>query len=213
MYGEGQLGEVETRIYKGWEIVDDIPNEARLERYGVDFGYTNDPTAIVAIYYYNGGFIIDELAYQSGLMNNQIADVIKNQEQSAIVIADSAEPKSIDEIRTHGITILPATKGQGSVLQRITYTQEQQISVTKRSINVIKEYRNYVWVTDKDGKIINEPDHLYSHSMDAISYAIASIKNPNRVSAHVHYPNSSLPTQNIPMTQRPKNAYVHIPRL
>ena len=175
MYGLGQLGVAEGRIYKDWQIIDDIPHEARLERYGLDFGYTNDPSAIVALYYYNGGFIIDEVLYQKGLHNKQIADTL-NTLPKALTIADSAEPKSIDEIRQYGINIIPATKGQGSVLQGIQFVQQQRISVTKRSLNVIKEYRNYLWQTDKDGKIINEPSHLFSHSMDAIRYAFDSYR-------------------------------------
>lgn len=197
VYGLGQLGEVETRIYTGWQIIDDIPFEARLERLGLDFGYTNDPSALVAVYYYNGGYILDEIAYQNRLTNKEIADVINAQDKKCLVIADSAEPKSIDEIRTHGITILPSKKGQGSVLQGIQYVQQQNVSMTKRSINIIKEYRNYVWMTDKDDKIINEPDHIYSHSMDAIRYAMASIKNPNQMGAHVHYAQSNMPRNNL----------------
>jgi phage terminase large subunit len=175
VYGLGLLGEVETRIYTGWQIIDDIPHEARLERYGLDFGYTNDPTAIVAIYKYNGGFILDEIAYQTVLLNKPIADIILNQPK-ALVIADSAEPKSIDEIKAYGITMLSAVKGPGSVLQGIQYVQAQQISVTKRSINIIKEYRNYVWITDRDGKILNVPIEINNHAMDALRYAIQSLK-------------------------------------
>ena len=173
VYGLGQLGEVEGRIFTGWQIIDDIPHEARLERYGVDFGYTNDPTAVVAVYYYNGGYILDEITFQKGLSNKQIADILLNQ-RKGLVIADSAEPKSIDEIASYGVTILPTTKGPGSVLQRVQMAQDQQISVTKRSINIIKEYRNYLWETDKDGRIINEPEHTWSHSMDAFMYALSS---------------------------------------
>lgn len=174
VYGLGQLGEVETRIYTGWQIIDEIPHQARLDRYGLDFGYSNDPTAIVAIYYYNGGYIWDEVNYEKGLSNKNIADILKNVKRS-LVIADSAEPKSIDEIKSYGITILPANKGPGSVLQGIQKVQQQQISVTKRSVNIIKEYRNYVWITDKDGKIINEPIDMNNHAMDAGRYATESI--------------------------------------
>jgi phage terminase large subunit len=174
VYGLGLLGEVEGRIYTGWQIIDDIPHEARLERYGLDFGYTNDPTAVVAIYYYNGGYILDEITFQKGLSNKQIADILLNCKK-ALTIADSAEPKSIDEIAAYGVSVMPATKGPGSVLQRIQMVQDQQISVTKRSVNVIKEYRNYLWETDKEGRIINEPEHTWSHSMDAIGYGMASL--------------------------------------
>jgi phage terminase large subunit len=174
VYGEGKLGEIVNRIFTGWAFIDDIPHEARLERYGLDFGYTNDPSAIVAVYYYNGGYILDEILFQKGMSNKQLADTILNQRR-AMVIADSAEPKSIDEIALHGINIQPALKGQGSVSTGIQGVQVQQISVTKRSVNILKEYRNYLWETDKDGRITNEPDHNWSHSMDAIRYAMTSL--------------------------------------
>ena len=178
VYGEGQLGEVEGKIYKDWQIVDDIDHHARLERYGLDFGYSNDPTAIVAIYRFNQGYILDEVCFQKGLSNKQIADILNNQPQ-ALVIADSAEPKSIDDIKSYGITILPADKGKDSVTNGIQLVQDQRISITKRSINLIKEYRNYLWETDKDGRILNEPEHTFSHSMDALRYGLTSlIKKP-----------------------------------
>ncbi len=178
VYGEGQLGEVEGKIYKDWTIVDEVPHEARLERYGMDFGYSNDPTAIIAIYRYNGGFIFDEVTFQKGLSNKQIADIINNY-PLALVIADSAEPKSIDEIKMYGINIAPAIKGQGSVNQGIQFVQDQRCSMTKRSLNIIKEYRNYLWRTDKDGKIINEPEGGFDHSMDAIRYGLSSYQPTN----------------------------------
>lgn len=174
VYGEGQLGEAEGKIYRDWEIVDEIPHFARLERYGLDFGYSNDPTAIVAIYRYNGGYLWDEICFQKGLSNKQIADTLLNQPQ-ALVIADSAEPKSIDEIKAYGVNILPAEKGSDSVRSGIQLIQDQRISVTKRSLNIIKEYRNYMWLSDKNGVLLNEPDHLYSHSMDAGRYAMVSL--------------------------------------
>lgn len=179
VYGEGQLGEVEGKIYKDWAIIDELPHTARLERYGLDFGYSNDPSAIVAIYYHNGGYILDEITFQKGLSNKQIADILLNQKLS-IVVADSAEPKSLDEIKSYGVNIIPAEKGKDSVNNGIQLVQGQRISVTKRSINIIKEYRNYLWETDKDGKILNEPEHTWSHSMDAIRYGLSSIlKQPS----------------------------------
>lgn len=176
VYGLGLLGELEGKIYRDWKLdIETIPHEARLERYGMDFGYSNDPSSIVAIYYYNGGYILDEVLYQKGLSNKQLADILLNQDRKAMVIADSAEPKSIDEIRSYGINIQPASKGQGSVQQGIQSVQSQQISVTKRSTNIIKEYRNYLWQKDKEGRTINIPEHQWSHSMDAIRYGIGSM--------------------------------------
>lgn len=178
VYGLGQLGELEGKIYKDWKIIDEIPHEARLERYGMDFGYSVDPTVIVAIYKYNDGFIIDEITYQKGLSNKSIADIFLNKPQ-ALVIADSAEPKSIDEIREYGVNIIGALKGPGSVNKGIAYVQDQRISLTKRSVNTLKAYRNYLFKTDKNGKVTNDPDdtiHEWSNSMDAIRYGLESFK-------------------------------------
>ncbi|HEY1645213.1 MAG TPA: terminase large subunit [Candidatus Saccharimonadales bacterium] len=173
VYGQGLLGEVEGRIFTNWALIDHIPHEARLERRGLDFGYSNDPTALIDVYYYNGGFILDERIYRKGLTNKQIADYILNDENpNVVVFADSAEPKSIDEIRSYGVTMLPAQKGPGSITQGISYIQDQQIAVTKRSTNLIHEYRNYMWETDKDGKIINKPMDMFNHGMDALRYAL-----------------------------------------
>lgn len=189
VYGLGQLGEVEGKIYKDWLIIDDIPHEARLERRGLDFGYSNDPAAIVDIYYYNGGYLLDEQLYRKGMLNKQIADFINNlPNPQTLVMADSAEPKSIDEMKLYGINILPAQKGQGSVTQGIQYVQSKQISITKRSVNGIKEYRNYLWKTDKDGKIINEPEGGLDHFLDAVRYGMESLEPiPERTVRKGHY--------------------------
>lgn len=176
VYGLGQLGEVEGRIYRDWKQIDSVPHEARLERYGLDFGYTHDPTAIVAIYYYNGGYILDQITYTKGLSNKQIADILANEDR-AVVVCDSAEPKSIDELRYHGLSAAAAQKGKDSVRNGIQLVQQQRISVTARSRDIWKEYQNYLWAMDKEGQYItpNEPEHTFSHSMDAIRYAISSM--------------------------------------
>lgn len=223
---EGLVPEtVKGKIYSGWQQIDEVPFEARLERYGLDFGYSNDPTAIVAIYYHNGGYILDEVAFAPELTNKNIADVLTNQPK-AVVIADSAEPKSIDEIRRSQLTILPSSKGPGSVNQGIQYVQQQKISVTRRSENIWNEYHNYAWFVDKDDITLNEPKPGYDHSMDAIRYALASIKNPDQLSAHVHYSSSTMPRANLSPNQEimggapydanpvtPKYAHVYVPRL
>jgi phage terminase large subunit len=113
--------------------------------------------------------------YQKGLSNKQIADIINNQPKS-LVMADSAEPKSIDELRIHGVNVLAVLKGRDSVRQGIQYVQDQRISITKRSINGIKEYRNYLWETDKDGRILNTPIDLWNHFMDATRYGFESLR-------------------------------------
>lgn len=198
VYGLGQLGEAEGRIYTGWKLIDDVPFEAKLHSYGLDFGYTNDPTAIVAIYKYDGGFIVDECAYQYGMSNRMISDVFSNLERK-MILADSSEPKSIAEIRGYGQLILPVKKGPDSVVHGIQLVQDQKISVTKQSLDTIKEYRNYMWLKDDNGKILNEPDPACAdHSMDAIRYGLGKANVPTTATTFVppdasrHY-NRSLP--------------------
>ena len=182
VYGMGLLGELEGKIYKDWKFIDEIPHTARYLGSGLDFGYTNDPTAIVDVYYHDGGYIWDELCFQKGLSNKQIADILNNRQHiQALVVADSAEPKSIDEIKSYGVNIMGVAKTRGEsksdtfVKWSIQLVQEQRISVTKRSVNIIKEYRNYLWQVDKDGKVLNEPEHEFSHTMDAGKYKMTQI--------------------------------------
>lgn len=185
VYGEGKLGEIEGRIYTGWRLVDEIPFEARLEGYGLDFGYTNDPTAIVAVYYYNGGYILDEKCYRKGMLNSQIADLLKNLPYG-LVVADSAEPKSIDEIAGYGVAITAVEKGAGSINRGIDWVKEQKISVTKNSTNLLKEYRSYLWKTNREGKTINTPEGGFDHALDAVRYRLYSLK-PKEIIEESHY--------------------------
>ena len=176
VYGQGLLGEVEGRIYTDWRIIDEIPHTARLERRGLDFGYSVDPTAMVGIYKHDGGIIIDEELYQKGMLNQQIAEYIKNlANPQTIVVADSAEPKSIDEIKMYGVSVLAATKGPGSIAQGIQLVQSYRVSITKRSVNLIKEYRTALWKTDNDGKQLQVPEPGNDHLLDAIRYAVQSM--------------------------------------
>lgn len=165
---------VRGKIFSNWKVIEEIPHEARLVRYGLDFGYTNDPTAIVAVYYYNGGYILDEICYKTMLKNRQIADIFKMKKE-AMVIADSAEPKSIDELDEAGIMIEGCEKGADSIRNGIQIVQDQQISITRHSTNIITEYENYAWDEDKDGNSLQEPKGGDDHLMDAIRYALSSV--------------------------------------
>jgi len=189
VYGLGLLGEVEGKIYKDWQIVDEIPHEARLEVRGLDFGYSNHPSAIVEVYYYNGGYILDEMLYRKGMSNRQLANVLLDNEE-VLVYADSAEPKSIDEIAGYGVNIIGAKKGKGSVSQGIQFVQDQRISVTKRSVNILKEYRNYLWKTDNTGKILNKPEDIMDHAMDAIRYAFSTLSTAVAKGSEREYDNA-----------------------
>lgn len=185
VYGEGQIGEAEGKIFKDWAIIDEIPHEARLEVRGLDFGYARDPMALCDIYYYNGGYIVDELACRVGMLNRQTADLILNQsDPHVLTIADSAEQKSIAEMAEYGVNITGVIKrgGKGAISGSkesftnwaIQFVQEQRMSVTKRSTNFIKSYRNFMWQTDKDGNIIPKYDHYLSDPMMAVIYGMTN---------------------------------------
>lgn len=182
----GEPNSLERRVYKDWKQIDDVPHEARLERRGLDFGYTNDPTALVAIYYYNGGYILDEEMYRKGMKNNQIAAILNNLDQpSTLVIGDSAEPKSIADINEYGINIIGVKKAGGDdpLGNKKTFKQfgidfvgQQRISVTKRSSNIWREYMAYLHKEDKDGKILNDPEDGNDHAMDATLYGFMGLR-------------------------------------
>lgn len=167
VYGEGQLGMLEGVVFNNWQLIDKIPTEARLLGIGLDFGYTNDPSAIIEVYNYNGKRIVNEVAYQTGMLNSDIARMLP---KKVIVYADSSEPKSIDEIRKHGITIKGVTKGKDSINYGIDVMQQQDYLVTSNSTNLIKELRSYIWDTDKTGKRLNKPIDHHNHAIDALRY-------------------------------------------
>ena len=167
VYGEGQLGMLEGVVFSNWKTIDTIPKEAKLLGIGLDFGYTNDPTAIIEIYNYNGQRIVNELAYQTGLLNSDIAKLLP---KHVPVYADSSEPKSIDEIKRFGVTIKGVTKGKDSINYGIDVIQRNEYLVTANSQNLIKELRSYVWDTDKQGNRLNKPIDFNNHAIDAFRY-------------------------------------------
>ena len=177
---------VRGKIYSGWKEIDGVPHEARLIRRWLDFGYSNDPTAIGDVYEYNGGYILDEQLYRKGMMNKPIADfLLALPNPNCLVIADSAEPKSIDEIKLYGVNILPCVKGKDSIKSGIAFVQNQRISYTKRSVNLKIEYENYAWMEDKEGNNLNEPKPGFDHHMDGIRYDFGSIVAPSSFMSEV----------------------------
>lgn len=167
VYGLGEIGMLEGVIFSNWKIINTIPPEAKLVGIGLDFGYTNDPTAIIEVYNYNGQRIVNELKYQTGMLNSDIA---KELPKNVVVYADSSEPKSIDEIRRYGITIKGVTKGKDSINYGIDVMQQQEYLVTSQSTNLIKELRAYCWDQDKTGKQLNKPQGKQDHGIDALRY-------------------------------------------
>jgi phage terminase large subunit len=160
------------RIYSGWREIDEIPYEARLLGYGLDFGFDPDPAAIVGIYYYNGGYILDENLYQTKLINEQLSAYLKSYPQAPIV-ADNAEPKSIAELKHYGLDVIPCEKGKESVRFGIKHVQGLKISYTKRSANLKNEYENYAWKVSKEGEDLGiEDPNCENHCMSAARYAL-----------------------------------------
>lgn len=167
VYGLGQIGSLEGVVFHNWKEIDTIPEDARLIGSGLDFGYSNDPTAIVDVYKWNDKRILDERLYTKGLVNVEISKYIKD---DCITYADSAEPKSIEEIRRLGKRIKGVTKGADSINFGIQVMQDQSYLVTKRSTNLIKELRSYCWDEDKTGKRLNKPIDDWNHAIDAVRY-------------------------------------------
>ena len=169
VYGEGRVGSLQGCVYNNFQIIDNLPDQARLIGIGLDFGYSADPTAIIEIYRYNDKRILNEVAYQTQMLNSDIARLLPT---NVMIVADSAEPKSIEEIRRakHGVLIKGATKGRDSINYGIDVMQRQDYLVTKNSINLIKELRSYCWDTDKQGKRLNKPIDKYNHALDAVRY-------------------------------------------
>ncbi len=167
VYGLGEIGMLEGVIFSNWKTIDILPKEANLIGIGLDFGYRNDPTAIIEIYNYNGQRIINELKYQTGMLNSDIANALP---KHVPVYADSSEPKSIEEIKRYGITIKGATKGKDSINYGIDVMQRNEYLVTSNSTNLIKELRAYCWDTDKQGTRLNKPIDTNNHAIDALRY-------------------------------------------
>lgn len=167
VYGEGQVGSLEGVVFSNWKQIDVIPTEAKLIGIGLDFGYTNDPTAIIEVYKHNETRIVNQLVYQTGLLNSDIAKLLPN---NVPIYADSAEPKSIEEIRRYGKTIKAVTKGKDSINYGIDVMQRQSYLVTSKSVELIKELRSYTWDTDKQGTRLNKPIDHFNHGIDALRY-------------------------------------------
>lgn len=170
VYIDGEIGSLQGVVFDNWKQCEQLPTDAKLIGYSMDFGFSNDPTAVCEVREQNGELFIRELIYETGLTNPMICERLKKLGVSGEIIADSAEPKSIAEIRMQGFRILPAKKGADSIQSGIDVLQRYKINVTADSLNLIKEFRNYKWKQDKDGKQLNEPVDYYNHAIDGIRY-------------------------------------------
>ena len=173
VFGEGQRGVASETIFPSFNIIDSIPENASEIALGLDFGFSADPTSLVKVYKHDLDLYVDELIYEKGLTNQDIAHKIKDLgiDRSIEIYADSAEPKSIEEIfRMGGINIKPAKKGADSIRIGIDVLKRHKLNITKRSINAIKEFRNYKWIKNKNNEITNKPIDAFNHAVDAVRY-------------------------------------------
>jgi phage terminase large subunit len=172
VYGLGKKARLQGAIFENWDIVDEIPANAKFMGYGLDFGYTNDPSALVALYTMDNELYWDELLYETGLLNEDIASKMEFlvPDKNLFIYADSAEPKSIETIRRKGFNIKPAQKGTDSVRFGIDFLRQYKMHITKRSIHLENELRKYKWAEDRTGKTLNVPIDANNHLCDAMRY-------------------------------------------
>jgi len=174
VYGEGLLGKIEGLVFPFFEQVDALPQGEAF--YGLDFGYSNDPSVLVECVIAGDKLYCQELIYEAGLTNDAIAhrmDEVGVKRNHDEIFADAAEPKSIDEIHKFGFNIKPAPKGADSVKNGIQRILQYKQFWTKDSIKCIKEQRNFRYIKDKDDKLTEKTTHEWSHGMDARRYGVA----------------------------------------
>lgn len=174
VYARGLTGKIEGLVLTNWDIVDTLParEEWKMSCYGLDFGFTNDPSALEHVIEAHGELWIDEQIYSTGLTNPDIARRAKDagltdQQQ---IVADCAEPKSIAELRALGLWLTPSPKGQDSIVSGLDILKRYRLHVTRRSLGIIGNLRSYQWGKDKDGNMTNKPEDRNNHGIDAIRY-------------------------------------------
>lgn len=169
VYARGMTGKIEGLVFRNWELCDEIPKEAKFIAWGMDFGFTNDPTAVTGVWLQDGKLWLDNILYETRLTNQDIYERVKH--LSGEFIADSAEPKSIEELRRMGLKITGATKGKDSITSSIDILKRYKMMVTRNSVALIKELNAYKWRTDRaTGQTINEPVDFMNHAIDDIRY-------------------------------------------
>ena len=173
VYGLGLVGNLYAgKVFRNWSELDYFPNIDYW--FGLDFGFSNDPTAIVKVAKENDNIFVEEKLYQTELTNSDIANHIKKfGYKNEIVICDSAEPKSIQELRLLGINAIPADKKPGSIMEGIDYLKRHNVLLTRGSTNIWKEFKHYKWQKDRDGNFLNKPVDMFNHGIDALRYAFS----------------------------------------
>ena len=174
VYARGITGRIEGLIFKKWYVLNEGFNDKKLIGYGIDFGFSNDPTTLIEVRMQDGELYVKELIYETGLTNQDISSRMDalNVSRGALIVADSAEPKSIEELRRLRWTIDGVKKGKDSVMFGINLLKGYAINVHSSSKNLIKELEQYKWKVNKNGDSLNVPIDEYNHAIDALRYLI-----------------------------------------
>lgn len=172
IYGLGKRAKIEGLVFTSFEIVQEIPSQVVKRFTGLDFGYTNDVTAMGDVGFWENGLYIDELCYRTHMLTGEIIKTLKEVNKGRKVISESADPRLVDEIYNAGINIHAVEKGAGSVKAGLDKMKDFKIHVTERSINAIREFKNYTYKQDKNGKWLNEPIDDWNHIIDLVRYVV-----------------------------------------
>ena len=173
VYARGKTGRIEGLVFRNWDVCDYFNRtRSKLIGIGLDWGFTNDPTACIAVWQDGDDLYVEELIYERGLTNQDIAARLKEMAVSRTheIIADSAEPKSIEEVHRMGFNIKPANKGKDSIINSIDILKRFKIHVLRSAVNLQKELNSYKWMQDKNGNPLNEPIDFNNHAIDALRY-------------------------------------------
>lgn len=187
VYGLGELGSLEGACIPDWKEIDTVPFEARLLGYGMDFGYSVDPTTLIALYKWNDSYIFDEVLYKKGMLNRDIHRFLEANNIKESITADSAEPKSIAELQQYGNNIHGVSKGRDSVVYGINLINQNEIFITSRSKNLKRELAGYVWAKDKEGNTLQKPTGEHPDCIDAARYVLTDqLENPNKGNYYIY---------------------------
>jgi phage terminase large subunit len=170
VYLDGEIGQIEGTIFTDFEIIDKIPEDARLLGHAIDFGFSQDPCAVIALYKWNEDIVVDEIVYQTGLLNSELSNLLKSNNVEGEIFCDSAEPKSIQELKRMGHNARPVEKGKDSVNYGIQILQQKHMLVTRRSRNLLDEFSKYMWKKNRDGGYDTTPIDAHNHACDALRY-------------------------------------------
>ena len=181
VYGLGETGSLEGVCIPDWKEIDTIPTDARLLGYGMDFGYSVDPTTLIALYKWNNAYIFNEVLYKKGMLNRDISRYLTQLDIKENIVADSAEPKSIAELQSYGHSIYGVSKGRDSIVYGLNLINQNEIYVTAQSKNLKRELAGYVWAKDKEGNQLQKPTGEHPDCIDAARYVLTDqLENPNK---------------------------------